>query len=720
MWGTHRGAALLAICAAGIAASPALAAEPAETEATGAQDSGALDTIVVVARKRQENVQSVPISITALTGAALQQRGVARVGDLIGTVPNLTQDGGGSVLGAMGIRGIVSQTRNIGFDSGLGVYVDGVLTVRPNAADQELPDIATLEVLRGPQGTLFGRNTTAGAINITTRKPSLDGIEANARTAFGNLGTIEASLFATAPIVTDRLGVKIAGSIATRDGYITNLFDGSKLNNLNRKSLRGGLLWKPTETLEVALSGNWLKQADRLLLGQVADNTSGGLAGLPGYFTDPYTVSQDHSSLQSREIWGANLNVDWHVGGFTVTSISAYGDNRSRLIDDDDARPIPLSTSDFQDRARQFTQELRLASPTGGKIDYLIGLYYLHQDADANRATTVNGPPGPSAYTGAISSISNLRTNAYAAFASANWRPLPGLTISGGLRVNTESKDLVFDQTNTSFIALPQLSARLHRKDNNLSGNASVTYEVVPDTRLYVSAARGFKSGGFNPDIVGSTDISFGPEKAWSFEAGIKSDLFDHKLRINAAGFYTDYKDLQVSALVGAAFQIRNAAAAHIKGFEVEVTGRPVRALELNAGAGYTDATYADFPGCAPSTNCAGQRLPFVPKLSLNAGAQVTQPLGDGHLTGRLDLSWRSGIYYEATNTPDGRLPGYVLVNGRLGYSFAGDRLTIALFGRNLFDNRYRDYSFYLAPFAERLVRWAPPRTYGIEMTTRF
>jgi hypothetical protein len=274
--GTHRGAALLAICAARIAASPALAAEPAET---GAQDSGALDTIVVVARKRQENVQSVPISIAALTGAALQQRGVARVGDLVGSVPNLTQDGGGSVLGAMGIRGIVSQTRNIGFDSGLGVYVDGVLTVRPNAADQELPDIATLEVLRGPQGTLFGRNTTAGAINITTRKPSLDGIEANARTAFGNLGTIEASLFATAPIVTDRLGVKIAGSIATRDGYITNLFDGSKLNNLNRKSLRGDLLWKPTETLEVALSGSWLKQADRLLLGQVADNTSGGLAG---------------------------------------------------------------------------------------------------------------------------------------------------------------------------------------------------------------------------------------------------------------------------------------------------------------------------------------------------------------------------------------------------------------------------------------------------------
>jgi iron complex outermembrane receptor protein len=254
----------------------ALAAEPAET---GVQDSGALDTIVVVARKRQENVQSVPISIAALTGAALQQRGVARVGDLVGSVPNLTQDGGGSVLGAMGIRGIVSQTRNIGFDSGLGVYVDGVLTVRPNAADQELPDIATLEVLRGPQGTLFGRNTTAGAINITTRKPSLDGIEANARTAFGNLGTIEASLFATAPIVTDRLGVKIAGSIATRDGYITNLFDGSKLNNLNRKSLRGDLLWKPTETLEVALSGSWLKQADRLLLGQVADNTSGGLAG---------------------------------------------------------------------------------------------------------------------------------------------------------------------------------------------------------------------------------------------------------------------------------------------------------------------------------------------------------------------------------------------------------------------------------------------------------
>ena len=349
--------------------------------------------------------------------------------------------------------------------------------------------------------------------------------------------------------------MKIAGSIATRDGYITNLFDGSKLNNLNRKSLRGGLLWKPTETLEVALSGSWLKQADRLLLGQVADNTSGGLAGLPGYFTDPYTVSQDHPSLQSREIWGTNLNVDWHVGGF-------HGHLDQRLW----RQPFPPDRR----RRRPPDPAVHLGLPGPRPPVHpgtAAGLAHGRQDRLPHRAVLPasgcrtptapprsTAPPGPAAFVGTISSISTLKTNAYAAFASANWRPLPGLTISGGLRINTESKDLVFDQTNSSFVPLPNLSARLHRKDSNLSGNASVSYEVVPDTRLYVSAARGFKSGGFNPDIVGSTDISFGPEKAWSFEAGIKSDLFDHKLRINAAGFYTDYKDLQVSALVGAAF----------------------------------------------------------------------------------------------------------------------------------------------------------------------
>ncbi|MBC2667840.1 TonB-dependent receptor [Novosphingobium piscinae] len=713
-----RQALLAGLSATALLSTPALAQQTSESGAT--HDDGGLETIVVVARKRQENVQSVPISITALTGAGLQERGIARVADLVGNVPNLTQDGGGAVLGAIGIRGIVSQTRNIGFDSGLGVYIDGVLTVRPNGFDQELPDIATLEVLRGPQGTLFGRNTTAGAINITTRKPDLDAFHAEGRAAIGNLGQREGSVLLTGPLIPGKVGIKLAGSIASRDGYILNVFNNQKLNNLNRKSLRGSLLWEASENVDVSLTGSWLKQADRLLLGQIASNTVGGLAGLPGFFADPYTVSQDAQNLQTREIWTTNLNVDWRMGDYTLTSITAYGDNQSQLIDDDDGRPLPLSASNFQDGARQFTQELRLASPTNGPADYLIGLYYLHQDADADRRTAVFGPPGPGAFLGAISSLSTLKTNAYAAFVSGNWRPAPGLTVSGGLRYNIETRRLDFRQTNTAFVPLPNLTALLERTDKDLSGNLSVTWQFTETARVYASAARGFKSGGFNPDIVGSTDISFGPENAWSYEAGLKADLLDRKLRVNAAAFYTDYRDLQVSALVGAAFQIRNAAAAKIQGFELEVTAKPISAIELNLGAGYTDATYDDFPGCAPATNCAGNRLPFVPKLSLNGGAQARVPVGNGELTLRGDLSWRSSIFYEAANVADGRLPGYMLVNGRVAYAFADDRITIAAFGRNLFDNRYRDFSFFLAPFNQRMVRWAPPRTYGLEISTRF
>lgn len=699
-------------CAVAVVATPAQAQET--------QDDNGLETITVVARKRAENVQTVPISITALTGETLQERGIARVSDLVNSVPNLSQDGGGSVIGAIGIRGIVSQTRNIGFDSGLGVYVDGVLGVRPNSFDQELPDIATLEVLRGPQGTLFGRNTTAGAINITTRKPDLEAFHVEGRAAYGNLEQAEGSIYLTGPLAPGKLGFKIAGSIATRDGYINNLLSDEKLNNLNRKSLRGGLLWKPTGDIDVALGGSWLKQSDRLLLGQIADNTVGGLAGLPGFFADPYTVAQDGKNQQDRKIWTVNLNVDWRLGDYTLTSISAYGDNQSRIIVDNDARPIPLSTSDFQDGARQFTQELRLASPAGGTFDYLVGLYYLHQDADADRSTVALGPPGPGAFFGSISSISRLKTNAYAVFFNGNLRPSDTVTISGGLRYNIETRSLDFVQTNTSFVPLPNLTAQLDRKDKDLSGNLSVTWQFAETARVYASVARGFKSGGYNPDIVGDTQISFGPENAWSYEAGFKADLLDRKLRVNAAAFYTDYKDLQVSALIGAAFQIRNAAAAKIKGFEVEVTAKPVRELELNFGAGYTDATYDDFPGCGPGVNCAGNRLPYVPKLSLNAGGQLTLPVADGTLSVRSDLSYRTSVFYEASNVPDGRLPGYVLVNGRIGYSFADDKVTVAVFGRNLFDKRYRDFSFYLAPFDQRMDRWAVPRTYGVELSTRF
>lgn len=683
-----------------------------------AQDD--LGDIVVVARKRQENVLDVPISITVLSQHELAAKGVTRISDLVGSVPSFTSDGGGSVMGAFGLRGIVSQTRNIGFDSGLGVYIDGVLTVRPNGADQELPDIASVEVLRGPQGTLFGRNTTAGAIIITTRKPNLETPEADGRVAIGNLGQREGSLYLSTPLVPGKLALKLAGSISSRDGYLFNQVDGKNYNGLNRKSLRGGLDWQPTDALDVALTASYLKQQDSLVLGQIVDNSTGALAGLPGFSPDPYIIAQDGENEQDRRIWTTNLNIDWKIGDHKITSISAYGDNKSRAAADNDARPIPLSISVFNDGAKQFTQELRLASDRPGPLDYMVGLYFLHQNATSHRFTVALGPPGPGAYFGQIVDDATLNTDAYAAFASVDWRPVPSVTLNTGLRYGEEKKHLVYSQTNNSFVPLPNLNANLSRKDSNLSGNVSINYQVAPTTRIYASASRGFKSGGFNPDIVGDTDISFGPESVWSYEGGVKSELFDRKLRISAAGYYMNYSDLQVSALVGAAFQIRNAAAAKVKGFELEATAKPVRGVAFNFGIGYTDATYGDFPGCAPATNCAGRRLPYVAKWNLSSGIELTQKAGSGTINARADVTYRSDVFYEATNGADGNLPGYTLVNGKIGYSAADDHWSISMFAKNLLDKRYRDYSFYLAPFAQREDRSAVPRTFGVELTARY
>ncbi len=707
-------------------------ARTSQSPANEVDEISVLEEIVVTARKREESAQNVPISITALTGADLAERGIERVSDLIGTVPNLTSDGGGSVLGAMGLRGIVAQTRNIGFDSGLGVYIDGVLTVRPNGADQELPDIATVEVLRGPQGTLFGRNTTAGAILLTTRKPNLEKAELEGRVAVGNLGQKEASAYASTPLVDEVLGIKMAGSYAKRDGYLYNTVDGKKHNDTNRKSWRGGVEWKPTDELDISLGGSYLKQNESLVLGQV---TAADIVTFPpsaaAYFSDPYTVAFDGPDALERRLWMTNLNINWQLNDYTLTSITAYGDNRTRAAVDNDSTPFPISTSDFRDGAKQFTQELRIASPTSGSFDYLAGIFYLHQKADSYRVTTTFGPPTappPSQFLGFITDSSTLATDAYALFGSFNWRLVDKWTLSGGMRYGSEKKSVEFSQSNTTFIpltgpfSLPNVAVDLSRKDSDVSGNLAISYQAFETGRLYASVARGIKSGGYNPDIVGSADISFEPEKATSYEAGLKSDLLDRRLRINTAVFYTDYKEMQVSSLVGAAFQIRNAGAAKIKGLELEVAAKPASKVELNLGVGYTDAKFTRFPNCFGIESCEDNRLPFVPRWTASAAVQYHQPVGQGSINANLDANYRSSIYYEASNDPTGLMPGYTLVNARLGYLTNVDRSNwgLTLFAKNLFDKRYFDSSFYLAPFNERLVRYAPPRTYGIEATYKY
>ncbi|WP_404478181.1 TonB-dependent receptor [Novosphingobium sp. BL-52-GroH] len=688
-----------------------------DTEATSPASESGLE-IVVVARKRLERAQDVPIAITALGGRQLIEQRVQRVTDLIGKVPNMTSDGNGNALGAIGLRGIVSATRNIGFDSGLSVYVDGVLTVRPSSANQELPDIASIEVLRGPQGTLFGRNSTAGAINIISRPASLEEATGDVRIAAGNLGIREASGYVSAPLVQDKLGFKISAYTQNRDGYLYNQTLDVHNNNLHHSGARGGLRWTPSSDLEVTLDGNYSRQKDNLVRGQLLDNTSGTLAGQAGVWQDPFVIAQDNPSFQNISNSTGSLHVNWTLpNDMTLTAISGYGTVKTDIQNDDDARPLALSGSHFTDRSRQFTQELRLASRAGGTFDYLVGAYYFWQSSFSDRSTYV----ASASSLGYITSNSHVTTDAYAVFASGNFRPARAIEISAGVRYNHEKKSIDFNQADTSVTNLPTVSTVQSKGFTDVTGNLSVTYKVLPAFRVYGSVARGFKSGGFNSDIVSTPDIGFGPEHVWTYEAGFKSEPFGGRTHVNVAVFKSDFTDLQVSQLTANAFQVRNAGSSAIKGAEIEIAAQPLDDLDLNFGAGYTDAKFKRFDLCTAVSSCAGNYLAYVPRWTLSAGAGYKMRVTDhDSVDYRVDWSYRSRTFTDIRNRPTGRLPGYALVNARIAYNMDDARYGIAVFSKNLLNKTYKDYAFFIAPYQQPKVAYALPRTYGIEVFAHF
>ncbi len=697
-------------------AQPAAGAEAgAETAVPDA--GGGLSEITVTARKRAENVQDVPIAITAFSSEQLQELQVRRVTDLVESVPNMVADGGGNILGAIGLRGIVSETRNLGFDSGLGVYVDGVLTVRPTTANQELPDIASIEVLRGPQGTLFGRNTTAGAINITTIRPS-DTFTGDLHTELGNLGTRDVGGYFSGPLIDGKLSVIVSGYSNNRDGYIYNETLNTRVDDLHHDGARVGLLFTPFEDFEVRANAYYDSQNDNRLYGQLKENTNGFLAGQPGIFANPYLVQQDTPSYQDIESAGGNVQINWKLPNrFTLTSISAYGREASRFQDDDDARPINVASSNFIDSSEQLTQEIRLASPNEGPLDYLGGLYYFHQYSASNRSTLVNGE----GFIGYITDNSALKTDAYAAFVSGNYRPVETVEITAGLRYSDETKAVDFRQRDTSFIGLPTLAAPLQNTYSDVTGNAGITYKIASNFRTYATFSKGFKSGGFNADVVGSTNIAFAPEYVTAYEVGLKSEPFAGRARANLAIFQSNISGLQVSQLVGDAFQIENAASSKIKGSELETIIQAYPGLDLHFSAGYTDARFRQFDACGAGLSCAGKYLPFVTKWTVSAGAEYQQRITDSsNVSYRFDWSHHSASYVEPTNNAEGLVPGFRVANARVAYTGSNGRYEFGLWSKNLFDQRYLENAFYLAPYQQWKVTWAVPRTFGMDARVHF
>lgn len=713
----------IALCAGAGLPARALAAPVQDGAAQGADaDDASGGDIVVTARRRSESLQDVPLSVTAFGQAELESQGVTSLRDMAHIMPGVQFTERGSLSTQLTIRGVGGDSRNIGIEAGVGMYVDGVYVPRTSGYNSDLAEIAQIEVLRGPQGTLFGKNTIGGVINITTKAPS-DTFEGSAYASYGNYDALRTQASISGPLA-DNLSARLTVATFDRDGYIHNIFDGQDVNDENRRGARLQLLYKAGDSLDITLNADITRDRRTTLQSQMASPAG---AAAPYYTGRRFEANTDQPNRDKRDMWGTSLTANYRLpGGLVLSSISAYRKIDVTVSSDIDQLPVNLFNSNpLTDFVQMASQELRLTSPGDGPLRYVGGLYYYHQRGTAVRNIFIGG----SLANGAINRAKAI-TDSYAAYLNADYDLLDTLTLTGGIRYTYEKKTGDYLQ-----IRGPLLSYDfddLRRSDKNVSWTGSLTYKPSSAFTAYATVSKGFKSGGFNLDTISAPnlipdDLVFGPEAVVNYEIGIKGQAFDRMLRFSLAAFQMDYSDKQVAQIVATAaspvpsIQVTNAGKAKIRGIELETTLRPMKGLSLSANAAYLDAKYTRFdysaPGAAVTISYAGNRIEFTPDWTLGAQGEYRFGIGsgEGFVTGAVNYNGETYLQPEAL--PKYREPGYALVDARIGYETANG-VTIALWGKNLTQKAYRTYARVFGGL-DQLV-YGEPRTYGVEVRYRF
>ena len=647
---------------ASISATPA-----SEPQAEASVDPTA---IVVTARRRSERAQDVPIALSVLSNVTLQQQATFSFQQIAQLAPTLQFSSSNPRNTSLNIRGLGASVglTNDGLEQGVGFYVDGVYTSRPAAAALDLVDVERVEVLRGPQGTLFGKNTTAGALNVTTMLPSFTP-EGQAEVSLGDSRFVQVRAGVSGPLVADRVAARVAVGYTSRDGFLYSTRNGRNVNDLDNFAARAQLLWKPTDALNVRLIGDYnLQDPDcctqvYVRVGQTLKSVSRqfpAMAAAVGYVppsTDPYARLADFDGrIRARSsIGGLSLNADLDLGPATLTSITAWRwwDWKPRNDRDYTALDIVRQSSNFNQQDA-YSQEFRIGSNGKHTIDYTAGVFAYYQNLRGQNVTEWGKDAafwliGPTTGTAATPVPTNLldgysttsaqyqRTWSYAAFGQATWTIVPTLKLTAGLRYTHEVKRAQYDAivfggpaTTTAAlltarrgIAAPQ-SYPAGFKNNALTGDVNLAWEPVPTVLIYGGYSRGAKSGGINlagvpNDATNNPAFALAviaPETVDNYELGLKTQFFDRRLTANFAAYRSDVTNYQANVVDTAPGSLRpylaNAAKARSQGFEFDLSVRPVGGVSGYVRGAYTDAKYVSFANApcplervaSSTTNC--------------------------------------------------------------------------------------------------------------------
>lgn len=735
---------MLAACGLGgavTAPAPALAQEAAA--------ASPVEEVLVTARRREESLQDVPIAVTTVSARQLEETGSLDITALQQTTPNLTLQvarGSNSTLIAF-IRGVGQQDPLWGFEPGVALYVDDVYIARPQGAVLDIYDIDRIEVLRGPQGTLYGRNTVGGAVKYVTA-PIGDAPKLDTRLDLGSDGQHDIILSGSTP-VGDSFAIGASAAFYRRDGYGTNEFSGSEHYNKDVNAYRGTIEWSPTDDLFIRLSGDFLDDESNAKHGHREVPGLGLSAGEPvlGDVYDTRGGIGDDNNVETR---GASLLVQWDLSEqLTFKSITAWREGDTETVIDFDNGPTPaLDIPGFYDD-NQTTQELQLLYE-GERIQAVAGLFYL----DAHAAGAFDTILGLANLT--IATSGEVNTESYAAFADVSFDLTEKWSLSVGGRYTEDTKDgFVYRQNFTGIrsplFGNPAAIPGLLRTDpalydgrelkfSEFTPRASIQWEPSDELTLYGSYARGFKSGGF--DMRGDafafpgTVEGYEPEYVDTYEIGVKTVLAGGRVTLAGAAFYSDYKDMQITSQFALPTApptivsfVDNAGKAEIQGAELEGTIEFTNAFSAQFQIGYTDAKFIEFVTFDPATgtrrNLADQRdFQNTPEWTSALTLTYRIDLGEaGELALIPSASYRDDYQLFETAIPLLDQEAYTLVDASVNWASSSGKLRLGLHGRNLTDEEYRvgGYNFPGALFGNSVNGfYGPPRTYMLSANYRF
>ncbi len=745
------------------------------------------EEIMVTARRREENVQTIPISITTFDGTALEERSMADLAAIGDFTPNLdfsttggfgTQTSEATVM----IRGIGQIDTAIYSDPAVGIYVDGVFLARAQGGVLDLLDLERVEVLRGPQGTLFGKNTTGGALSLVTRKPSND----FSALLQGTLGEFERRdvRASVSGALSDKVSASLAFLATNRDGFTRSLASGERFFDDDRQSARLALRFAPSDSLTVDWSADGMREretgGDQILLSLTATdlllfyNNAQVLAGRQPVTEELWVTGSLYESFSTSpsyndgDVFGTALTVNWLAStSLNLHSITAYRGFEFDTGGDLDGTPLAVAEVSGPIKNDQFSQEIHLSGAAAeDRLTWLVGGLYFREkprsvvsidimtdlfpalEAAPGPIVSPPGvppflcnpgppPPGLPCFGGAGNPLNlaffngfaglqthQLETESWALFTEGTYDVSPKLSATFGLRYSLDEK--TFQYTNVNAFGI--VDSDLFNEDewDALTPRVSLAYQARQDLLVYFTASRGYKSGGFNGRPQQRQQLDpFDPEIVMSYEVGLKSDWLDRRLRLNGAVFFSDYDDIQFAASfdVGGTpvFITQNAGRAEITGFELELSSRPAQGLDLSANVGYTHTELVELDPRVPPGLREGGTLPKAPEWTANAAVQHTFQLGDSAvLIPRLDYVYRGKVFNNIANTEEIAQDAYDLLNVRLLYGPASGSWDIAAFVTNLTDEEFLDHGLITGSFGFNIGIPGRPREWGLTAQYRF